>query len=269
LIAIFAVSQVLAMVGSAIYRLTPLALEPILDGSLTPPLTVAMVMWVIFNAYAEGYRGFQKRFSPRTVARAAYLGENPRPLDVLFALPFSMGLYFANRRQLIVSWVFLLGLAALITFVRALPQPYRGIIDAGVVIGLGWGALSLVYSLYRYLVTGDVEMDGAAGARRGALVLPSVLGDRPRRTGFDPSPHFFNRARKSAVAGHGIAANRAFSSRNQRVGHLMEEVRGIGIARDDEVGGERFTCGLGLAVRGIAGSAGEEFAISELEGVHP
>lgn len=158
-IATFAIAQVLFMVGSAIYRLTPLALEPLLDGSLTPPLMAVTLAWVVFNAYAEGYRGFQKRFSPRTVARAAYLGENPRPLDLLFALPFSMGLYFANRRQLIVSWVFLLGLAALITFVRALPQPYRGIIDAGVVVGLGWGALSLVYSLYRYLSTGEVEMD--------------------------------------------------------------------------------------------------------------
>lgn len=159
IIATFAIAQVLLMVGSAIYRLTPLALEPILDGSLTPGLIAVTIIWVVFNAYAEGYRGFQKRFSPRTVARAAYLGENPKPLDVLLALPFSMGLYFANRRQLIVSWVFLLGLTALIAFVRALPQPYRGIIDAGVVIGLGWGALSLVYSLYRYLSTGEVEVD--------------------------------------------------------------------------------------------------------------
>jgi hypothetical protein len=153
-IAIFAVAQVTLMLCSALSRLTPVALEPWEKGMLGTLGMGSAIAWAVFNAYAEGYRGFQRSFSPRTVARAAYLGENPRLVDLILALPFTLGLYFTTRRQLIVSWCLLVGIVTLIAAVRALPQPYRGIVDGGVVIGLGWGLLSLIYSLGHYLMTG-------------------------------------------------------------------------------------------------------------------
>lgn len=156
-IAVFAVAQVAYMLWSALARLTPIALEPWQQGMLGGFGMAVALAWAAFNAYAEGYRGFQQRFSPRTVARAAYLGENPRLLDLVLALPFSMGLYFAHRRQLIVSWVAVILIAGLVTVVKLLPQPYRGIIDGGVVIGLGWGLVSLLASLVRYLATGETD----------------------------------------------------------------------------------------------------------------
>jgi hypothetical protein len=36
------------------------------------------------------------------------------------------------------------GIIVLIILVRLLPQPWRGMVDAGVVVGLAWGMISLI-----------------------------------------------------------------------------------------------------------------------------
>jgi len=151
LVATWGVLCVLALLANALYRLTPLALEPWLEGSMSGWQMGLYIGWAILNAYAEGYRGFHLRFSPRVVGRAFHLGRHPRPLNVVFALPFVMSLYHAQRRQKIVSYTFIVVLTAVILAVRAVPQPWRGIIDGGVVVGLGLGALSVVYYWVRGL----------------------------------------------------------------------------------------------------------------------
>ncbi|MBO6939436.1 MAG: hypothetical protein JJ863_30985 [Deltaproteobacteria bacterium] len=151
LLATWGVLWVLALLANALYRLTPLALEPWLDGSMSAWQMGLYVGWAIINAYTEGWRGFHLRFSPRVVGRAFYLSRNPRPVDFIFALPFVMSLYHAQRRQKIVSYTFIVVLTAVILAVRALPQPWRGIIDGGVVVGLGLGALSILYFWVRGL----------------------------------------------------------------------------------------------------------------------
>jgi hypothetical protein len=65
-----------------------------------------------------------------------------------------MGLFHATRRRLFVSWGVLLGVTALIVLVRLLDQPWRGIVDAGVVVGLSWGTLSLLTVVGRAVVSG-------------------------------------------------------------------------------------------------------------------
>jgi hypothetical protein len=95
-------------------------------------------------AYFEGYRGFQRGFSPRVVVRALHLALHPRPLHVLLAPLFCMGLIHASRRRLLSSWILLVSIVAIVLLVRVLPQPYRGLVDAGVVVGLAWGLVALV-----------------------------------------------------------------------------------------------------------------------------
>ena len=73
------------------WRLTPIAIEPIQANQLGTFHWFVMIAWILINAYAEGYRGFHKRYSPRTVARAFYLVDNPTPLRVIFAPLFCMG----------------------------------------------------------------------------------------------------------------------------------------------------------------------------------
>lgn len=152
LVAAWGVAWVSLLLGRAIWRLTPWALEPWTQELMSTGQQVIYVAWLVANGYLEGYRGFQLRFSPRVVSRAVYLGENPRPLWVVLALPFCMSLFHSTRRQMTVSWVFIGALILVIWWVRSLPQPWRGIIDGGVVLGLVWGLLVIWALFVRYLL---------------------------------------------------------------------------------------------------------------------
>ena len=149
LVGIWGLLGVIALVSQALWRLTPIAIETIENYPLTTWHWVLMVVWVLFNAYAEGYRGFHRRFSPRTVSRAFYLIDHPTPLRVLLAPLFCMGLFDATRKVLIAAWSVLILVIGLIIWVRSLSEPWRGIVDAGVVVGLSLGLLSILYFTVR------------------------------------------------------------------------------------------------------------------------
>ncbi len=104
---------------------------------------VALAASLLFMGYAEGYKGFQLRFSPRAAARALYLKRNPTPARVLFAPLFCMGYFHATRKRKIVAYSLTAMIVALIVMVHHTPQPWHGIIDAGVLFGLGWGLVSV------------------------------------------------------------------------------------------------------------------------------
>lgn len=155
-IATWGVGLVLLLLGQAVYRLSPLALEPWLEGSMTAFQITLYISWLAFNGYAEGYRGFQKRFSPRVVRRAFWLGKNATPLRVALALPFCMSLFHSTKRQKMVSWIFILAIVSIVVVVRGFPQPWRGIVDGGVVFGLLWGMVVIIGLYFRGL-SGDME----------------------------------------------------------------------------------------------------------------
>ena len=157
-IAGWGVLTVSALLAQAVLRLTPIALEPWLAGTMSAFQIGLYIAWLIFNGWAEGYRGFQLRFCPRVVGRAFYLGEHPSVLRVVLALPFCMSLFHTTRRQLIVSWAFLGLLVVLVTLVKLLPQPWRGIIDGGVVLGLVWGIVALWVFFARAVWTGEIPV---------------------------------------------------------------------------------------------------------------
>jgi hypothetical protein len=68
-----------------------------------------------------------------------------------------MGYFHATRRTKIVAYSLSFGILILVILVHRLDQPWRGIIDAGVVLGLGWGVVSLAVSVYRALTRGTYE----------------------------------------------------------------------------------------------------------------
>ncbi|MBW2734087.1 MAG: hypothetical protein JRH20_16995 [Deltaproteobacteria bacterium] len=96
-------------------------------------------------AYGKGYRGFQKGFSPRVAARAAYLRRHPTLLRTLLAPFFCMGFFHIVRRQQIVIIALTVMIVIFVIVARQLPQPWRGMVDMGVVIGLTWGVISLAF----------------------------------------------------------------------------------------------------------------------------
>ncbi len=180
LAALWGVLGVVAVLGNAIRRLLPIALEPFgkaagAAGAFTPALWAQYIGFALFMAYAEGYKGFQLKFSPLVVKRAFTLSSgSAAPLwHKLLAAPYSMGLFHASRKRKAVSWGLALGIVGLVKLVKGLAYPYRSIVDAGVVVGLSYGALSIAAIYARALVSGqapdvDPALPEATAAKKAA-----------------------------------------------------------------------------------------------------
>jgi uncharacterized membrane protein len=163
--ALWGLGGVLALLLSACFRLWPKAVD-----AFTHPFAwyhwASLVVVVLGMAYAEGYKGFQKAFSPRTAARARYLRQNPRINHVILAPFFCMGYFYATRRRKITSISLTLGIIVLIVMVSFVSQPWRGIIDAGVVLGLGWGIISLIIFGIQAFGAGEFEYSPEVPTKR-------------------------------------------------------------------------------------------------------
>lgn len=136
-----------ALISFAVWRLTPYTLE-IFSYPLTTLQWLALVANIVFMAYSEGYKGFQHAFAPRVAARTLFLSENPTLLRVLLAPLFVIGYFHATRKRLIVSYLLTTMIIILVILTRMVDQPWRGIIDAGVVTGLVWGLCSMLYFVF-------------------------------------------------------------------------------------------------------------------------
>ncbi len=143
-IASWGILGVALLLCRALYSLAPFALEAVSSRALGPLHWLVLTAWVGFNAYAEGYVGFHQKFSPRVVQRALDLGRNWTPLRAVLAAPYCIGLFDAPRRTMIASWLVVFVVTSLVIGMRFVPQPWRGIVDAGVVVGLGMGLISLL-----------------------------------------------------------------------------------------------------------------------------
>lgn len=138
------IGGVLTVLLFAIYRLAPMALA-LENFQLSILHWIALIFSVVYMAYAEGYKGFHLGFAPRVVMRAMYLRENPNITHVLLAPVFCMGFIYATRKRQILSIALTLMIVCFIVLVRMTPQPWRGILDAGVVMGLSIGIISILH----------------------------------------------------------------------------------------------------------------------------
>ncbi|MEM0966653.1 MAG: hypothetical protein AAGJ81_10940 [Verrucomicrobiota bacterium] len=143
--AVWGISGVLAILGFAIYRLFPIAMDSFEGSNFGLLEWSVLAVWVAFMIYAEGVRGFHFAFSPRVVARARALLTHPDLPSSLLAPFYCFGFFRATRKRKIVSWSVALGVIGLVLVVQLLEQPWRGIIDWGVVAGLGIGMASILF----------------------------------------------------------------------------------------------------------------------------
>jgi hypothetical protein len=143
----------------AVHTLTPKAWAPIASGSLTGPQIAIYVLWVIVNGYGEGYRALHCKFCPRVVARAHHLAQHPTLLAALLAPAYCFSLFHASRRGLFKAWAMIAMIASFIVLLHFTPQPWRGIIDGGVIVALAWGALVLMYQSAQALYRGPPAVD--------------------------------------------------------------------------------------------------------------
>lgn len=143
--AVWSIAGITLLIGSAIIRLAPRVADALSSG-LTPLMWGVLIVWCGLMLVGEGYRGFQRQFAPRVSARTWHLAYHGRVIDYILAPLYSVGYYSASRRRIITSWSLTSGIVVLILLVSQIPQPWRGIIDAGVLAGLVYG-LVWVYIL--------------------------------------------------------------------------------------------------------------------------
>jgi len=148
---IWGVANVIAILGNALKRLFPVAMQPFVNKDILPIHYAMYAIWSLYMAYAEGYKAFHLKFAPMVVNRAFHLHENKSLLNIVLAGPYSMGLFAASCKCMIVSWSITAGVFALISVVKHLPYPYRSLVDGGVVVGLSLGTASILWNAMKAL----------------------------------------------------------------------------------------------------------------------
>jgi len=147
----------------AIKRVLPIALEPFTKAEGVVPLTqfqlAAYILTCLWFAYVEGYKGFQLKFSPLVVSRSFTLTPSSPIHHILLGPLYSMALFHATKKRMIVSWSVSIGVAAIVAAVKRLPYPWRNIVDAGVVVGLSWGTISILGGYIISSITGIAPID--------------------------------------------------------------------------------------------------------------
>jgi len=145
LAAIWGVLGVTAIFAQAMIRLAPLAYEGVIGEPQLVPGAIAAV-WSAVMAWLEGYRGFQKRWVPLALERAFGIDTGSK-VEIALAPFKTLGVWRAEPRVRRRAWAMVIGITALVLAVRQLPQPWRGVIDSGVVVGLAWGTAALLFGL--------------------------------------------------------------------------------------------------------------------------
>ena len=141
--ALWGVVGVVCILSMAITRLGAVAFEA-LQMELTAIHWLVLVVNAVFMVHAEGYKGFQRGFSPRVIARARHVMHAPTFVTVILAPLFCMSFFGATRVRLLTTYALTSAIVTLVLLFQYIPQPWRGVLDFGIVAGLTWGVLSLL-----------------------------------------------------------------------------------------------------------------------------
>jgi len=104
--------------------------------------------WVSFAAiaffflYVKGYRAFHKGLSRRVVVRARHIKAEPGTARVLLAPLYCMGFFGSGLRTGLMMTGLTAAMVGFIFLVRLLQQPWRGIVDLGLVGAFAWGFIA-------------------------------------------------------------------------------------------------------------------------------
>eukprot|EP00403_Amphidinium_massartii_P040926 CAMPEP_0178441336 /NCGR_PEP_ID=MMETSP0689_2-20121128/37414_1 /TAXON_ID=160604 /ORGANISM="Amphidinium massartii, Strain CS-259" /LENGTH=272 /DNA_ID=CAMNT_0020064483 /DNA_START=43 /DNA_END=858 /DNA_ORIENTATION=- len=157
LVQAYGVLGVVAYLSAGVTRVVPIVLEGIPSSLEEPWQWALLAACLLFFAYVEGYRGFQLGFSPRVVSRAWVVSEDAAdaPLWHKALAPFfCIGYFHGTLRRVVASWGVTSVIFAVVIGVKQLANPYRAIIDAGVVVGLVWGIISILVIFFQTLSSG-------------------------------------------------------------------------------------------------------------------
>jgi len=150
IIALWGILGITYSLGKAVYRMLPRVIDAF-QSHFTLGQLAFLIGFTFFMLYFEGYKGFQKKYSPRTAARVKYLRDHPNWFRDLLAPLFVMGYFHANRKTKIKAYALTFIVAGLVWAVRHCDQPWRGIVDLGVILGLSWGLIAFWIFSYQAL----------------------------------------------------------------------------------------------------------------------
>ena len=174
-VAVWVVVVVGATFIEAIYRLGARAISTV-EAGLTVSEWLLFGVGVAMLGYAEGYRALQKRFVPHVIERAFSMDCARRPVSAALAPLYAVSLFGAGSRTVARAYVSVGLIAAAVLVVRALPHPWRGIVDGAVAVALSWGLLALavqfVTALRARIGSADVRVLGSIN-----LQLRGEVGD--------------------------------------------------------------------------------------------
>jgi len=154
----WAIIGLLALLGFACWRLSAYTIE-----SFSMPLNwlhwLVFIVWTLFMAHGEGYKGFQLKFSPRFAARCKYLLSNASWLQTVSAPLFCMAYFHAPKKRMVATFALTVMIIVFIFTFRLIPQPWKGLLDFGVVFGLAWGMTSTLYFCFKAFTDENFNWD--------------------------------------------------------------------------------------------------------------
>ena len=119
---LWGLAGVVALLCTAIVRLLSISVTAF-GYSLTVTHWLVLMASVLFMAYAEGYRTFQKSWAPRVVSRALELRQQWTYIRVLFAPLYCMSFFHATRKRYMTAWITTLCIVALIFLMNRIAHP--------------------------------------------------------------------------------------------------------------------------------------------------
>lgn len=135
---------VLLLLLDGVYRLVPVAWDALRWPALTATHRVFLVVWTVFAAVTEGHQTFRKRFAPRVARRMRELMTTPSAAHRILAPLYCMSLVGDEPRRMWIQRGLVVFIVGLVALVKRLPQPWRGLVDAGVVVALTWGVVEVL-----------------------------------------------------------------------------------------------------------------------------
>lgn len=156
--AIWGIGGVATLLGFAIWRLLPYATE-LLTFELPLWQLIVLVIWCVFMIYTEGHQAFGKQLAPRVVARAQHISQHGNWNMIILAPLYCIGYFGAPKKRIIASYIVIVAIVSLVIAVRFVPEPWRAIIDAGVILGISCGIGYLLFYSLRALKTRKLVAD--------------------------------------------------------------------------------------------------------------
>lgn len=139
----WALVGVSALFASAAYRLGERGLDVIRNGLGGWEWAALAGLTVVF-VYGEGVLALDRKWVPGLMRRIRELRRERSLVLRLLAPLYGLSLIGAPRRKLVLSWLGTAAIVGAILLVRALPEPWRGIVDFAVAAALALGLVSIL-----------------------------------------------------------------------------------------------------------------------------